>query len=91
MTEISALQPGSGGADAVLIPAFDGGYVLLGLARFDASLFEGIAWSSASVAGATLCRLQQLGWSVQRQPMLHDIDEAHDLQWLPAGWLPADF
>lgn len=76
------------GADAVLIPAFDGGYVLLGLARFDVSLFDGIAWSSASVATETLRRLQQLGWTVQCQPALHDIDEAHDLQWLPAGWLP---
>ena len=75
--------------DAVLIPAFDGGYVLLGLARFDASLFEGIAWSTASVAGETLHRLRQLGWRVQRQLMLHDIDEGGDLRWLPAQWLPA--
>jgi rSAM/selenodomain-associated transferase 1 len=84
----AALHGVDGGADAILIPAFDGGYVLLGLARFDASLFKGIAWSSASVAGATLRRLQHLGWSVQCEPMLHDIDEAHDLQWLPAQWLP---
>jgi hypothetical protein len=71
--------------NAVLTPAFGGAYVLLGLARFAASLFEGSARSSASVAGETLRRL---GWSVQCQPMLHDINEAHDLQWLPAGWLP---
>ncbi len=84
-----ALQGGTirCGVDAVLIPAFDGGYVLLGLARFDPSLFAGIAWSTASVAGATLQRLQQLGWRLQIAPMLHDIDEAFDLQWLPEGWL----
>jgi rSAM/selenodomain-associated transferase 1 len=77
----AALQ--EGGVDAVLTPAFDGGYVLLGLARFDASLFAGIAWSTASVAAATHQRLQQLGWRVQSQAMLHDIDEPADLQWLP--------
>jgi rSAM/selenodomain-associated transferase 1 len=76
------------GVDAVLTPAFDGGYVLLGLARFDPSLFAGIAWSTASVAGATLQRLQQLRWRVQIAPTLHDIDEAPDLQWLPQGWRP---
>jgi rSAM/selenodomain-associated transferase 1 len=86
----AALQGGGvhGAIDAVLTPAFDGGYVLLALARFDASLFAGIAWSTASVADATRHRLQQLGWRVQNQPMLHDIDEAADLQWLPEQWLP---
>jgi hypothetical protein len=72
--------------DAVLIPAIDGGYVLLGLKRFDVSLFEHIPWSSNSVASMTLQRLQQLGWSVQCFDALHDIDEAADLQWLPLEW-----
>jgi rSAM/selenodomain-associated transferase 1 len=87
-----ALQGGTirCGVDAVLTPAFDGGYVLFGLARFDASLFAGIAWSTASVAEVTLQRLQQLGWRAQIAPMLHDIDEAVDLQWLPEGWLPEE-
>jgi rSAM/selenodomain-associated transferase 1 len=79
----AALQ---GSFDAVLTPAFDGGYVLLGLARFDPSLFAGIAWSTASVAAVTRQRLLQLGWRVQHQPMLHDIDDAADLHYLPAGF-----
>jgi glycosyltransferase A (GT-A) superfamily protein (DUF2064 family) len=83
----AALQ--EGGVDAVLTPAFDGGYVLLGLARFDRSLFAGIAWSSASVADVTRQRLQLLGWRVQNQAMLHDIDEPADLQYLPKRWLPS--
>ena len=85
----AALRGGGGvhdAIDAVLTPAFDGGYVLLGLARFDASLFAGIAWSTASVADATYHRLQQLGWRVQSQAMLHDIDDAADLHYLPAGF-----
>jgi hypothetical protein len=76
-------------ADATLVPAFDGGYVLLGLNRFDASLFAGIAWSTATVAQATRARVEQLGWSLQTLPTLHDIDEPADLQWLPADMQPA--
>lgn len=73
--------------DAVLFPTFDGGYALLGLSRFHPSLFTDIAWSTDTVAVETLCRLGQLGWTVQSQPMLHDIDEPADLKWLPNTWL----
>ena len=76
-------------ADAALVPAFDGGYVLLGLNRFDASLFAGIAWSTASVAQVTRARVEQLGWSLRTLPTLHDIDEPADLRWLPAHLQPA--
>lgn len=68
---------------ATLIPAFDGGYVLLGLTRFDSSVFTGIAWSTDSVLNDTLNRLKQLGWGVKVLPTLHDVDEPSDLQWLP--------
>lgn len=74
-------------SDAALLPTFDGGYALLGLNRFHPSLFAGIAWSSAAVASETLDRFGQLGWTVHSQPMLHDIDEPADLQWLPGTWL----
>lgn len=76
-------------ADAILLPTFDGGYALLGLNRFHPCLFDGLAWSTSTVAGETLARLQQLGWTVQVLPMLHDIDEAADLQWLPPAWREA--
>jgi rSAM/selenodomain-associated transferase 1 len=73
-------------ADAVIGPTADGGYALLGLHCFDARVFADIAWSSAEVAGVTLERLDGLGWSVARLPVLHDIDEPRDLRWLPDGW-----
>ena len=73
-------------ADATLIPAFDGGYVLLGLTRFDASVFSGIVWSTGSVKNDTLQRLAQLGWRVKTLATLHDIDEPADLQHLPPHW-----
>ncbi len=65
--------------DAVMYPAHDGGYVLLGLARFHASLFTDLAWSTASVARETVARIHALGWSVHVGETLHDIDEPEDL------------
>jgi uncharacterized protein len=65
---------------AVLIPALDGGYVLLGLARSHPSLFEGIAWGGPEVAAATLARLRALGWPVEVGAPLRDIDSPADLR-----------
>ncbi|MEO8158098.1 MAG: TIGR04282 family arsenosugar biosynthesis glycosyltransferase [Betaproteobacteria bacterium] len=74
-------------SDATMIPTADGGYVLIGLNQYHASLFENIAWSTNGVARETLRRFQQLNWTVQDNVRLHDIDEPADLEWLPAGWL----
>ena len=71
--------------EAVIVPSFDGGYVLLGLRRFDPSLFEGIAWSTSTVAAATRARLAALAWPYRELPALHDIDVPADLVHLPFG------
>lgn len=74
-------------ADAVLFPTLDGGYALLGLKRFAASLFTGIAWSTDSVAAATCKRISALGWTVESGEKLQDIDTPSDLAALPpAKW-----
>ncbi|HZG10289.1 MAG TPA: TIGR04282 family arsenosugar biosynthesis glycosyltransferase [Allosphingosinicella sp.] len=65
--------------DAVLHPAQDGGYALLGLRRFDASLFQAVAWSTSAVAAETLARIEALGWTVDIRETLTDIDEPSDL------------
>lgn len=72
-------------ADAVFVPAFDGGYVLVGLRRPAAALFEGIAWSSAAVMQQTRQRVAAAGLRGAELPALADIDEPGDLQHLPAG------
>lgn len=72
--------------DAVILPTADGGYALLGLRRFDASLFADLAWSTPTVAATTLARLEMLGWPCTRLPLMHDIDEPADLVHLPPGW-----
>lgn len=75
-----------GRVDAVVTPAFDGGYALLGLRRFDDLPFRNISWSTPAVARETLARLEALGWLVIVQPALRDIDEPADLRWLPHEW-----
>jgi uncharacterized protein len=72
--------------DAVIHPARDGGYALLGLARFDPSLFSGIAWSGGAVAETTIARIRALGWSLHVGETLRDIDEPADLlEWRSDG------
>lgn len=66
--------------DAVIHPARDGGYVLLGLARTDVSLFTDIAWSTDTVAAVTIARIRALGWSLLVGETLQDIDEPADLE-----------
>lgn len=73
-------------SDSVMIPTADGGYALLALRSFHPSLFASIAWSTASVAAETRERIAALSWTLHQLPLLHDIDEAQDLQWLPAAW-----
>lgn len=72
----AALQSGS---DAVLCPAVDGGYGLIGLRRFDASVFAGIEWSTAAVTRETLQRFDALNWRSTRIDGCWDVDEPEDL------------
>lgn len=69
--------------DAIIHPATDGGYVLLGLRRFDAYVFTNIKWSTSIVAASTIARIMTLGWSFHQAQTLHDIDEPADLELLP--------
>ncbi len=69
--------------DAVLYPAADGGYPLLGLRAFDPSLFCDIPWSTDGVARLTLERMGDLHWRVWTGETLRDIDEPDDLAHLP--------
>ena len=69
--------------DAVLLPAHDGGYVLLGLKLPCPELFEKMAWSTSVVSAETLRRMSTLNMRVWEGPTLHDIDEPADLQHVP--------
>lgn len=67
------------GEDAVLGPAEDGGYVLLGLQRSHPALFVGHAWGGAEVAETTRQAMRQIGWRWRELPLLWDLDRADDL------------
>lgn len=70
--------------DAVLIPATDGGYVLIGLNAPCPEVFSRMQWSTSLVAAETLRRMAALSLRVWRGLPLPDIDEPADLVHLPA-------
>lgn len=72
-------------ADAVIGPARDGGYYLLGLTHPVSGVFDGIAWSTPEVFAGTMLRLRAAGMEPVTLPTLADVDVVADL---PPGWLP---
>jgi uncharacterized protein len=73
--------------EVVFVPAFDGGYVLIGLRRPVPALFEGMTWSTPLVMQHSRERLAQAGIGHAELAPLADIDVPADLVHLPAGWL----
>ncbi|HFE48423.1 MAG TPA: glycosyltransferase [Chromatiaceae bacterium] len=80
-----ALERLSAGAEMVIGPALDGGYVLLGMRRADRRLFSDMPWGSDQVYAITMRRALALGYIVEELEALADIDEPGDLVSLP-GW-----
>lgn len=72
---------------AVLAPAHDGGYVLVGLARTMPTLFQDVSWSTDQVMVQSRARLQAAGLEHYELPVFHDIDEGADLVHVPPEWL----
>jgi hypothetical protein len=65
--------------DAVVGPARDGGYWLLGLARSAPELLRDMPWSTDAVCATTLARAAALGLRVARLETLADLDTPADL------------
>lgn len=72
--------------DAVFVPAMDGGYALVGLARPVPALFDAMAWSTPQVMADTRLRARQAQVTWTELAPVHDIDEPADLVHLPGGW-----
>lgn len=66
-------------ADVVLIPAEDGGYVLIGGRTAQPQLFSGIAWSTSTVLHETRAGISALGLTAAELPPLWDLDTEADL------------
>ena len=65
----------------------DGGYYLIGLKRAHAGVFEGIAWSTATVYEETCERARAAGIEVVELPLWYDVDDAATLAMLKAELL----
>ena len=67
------------GIDVVLIPAEDGGYVLIGMRSAQPALFAGIAWGTKTVLAETRARIIEERLVLSEQPALWDVDTDSDL------------
>ncbi len=74
-------QPGD---RAVLGPASDGGYYLLGLKQAHRRMFEEIDWSTEHVARQTIERAREIGLDLHVLPTWYDIDDLAALRMLHA-------
>lgn len=74
--------------DAVIAPAEDGGYPLIGLRHASPVPFEGVAWSTAEVMGQTRLRFSRRGWRWRELRMLWDVDRPEDLARLRESRFP---
>jgi rSAM/selenodomain-associated transferase 1 len=95
-TDCPALTPGHlhacanvlrDGIDAVLIPAEDGGYALIGTRHPISELFTDMTWSTATVMAETRRHLARLGLSSREPARLWDVDVPEDLERLRADGL----
>ena len=68
------------GDRAILGPADDGGYYLLGVKAAHAHLFEDIAWSTDHVADQTRQRAREIGLELVMLPGWYDVDDAASLR-----------
>jgi glycosyltransferase A (GT-A) superfamily protein (DUF2064 family) len=69
-----------GGCEAVLAPAEDGGYALIGLTKVSPRLFSGIAWGTSAVYEETAGRLAAAGYRWRALRTLWDVDRPEDLE-----------
>ncbi len=65
--------------EATLIPADDGGYVLIGARIVHPDMFSGIDWGSAAVLAAQRERFRALGWRWHEGATRWDVDRPEDL------------
>ena len=72
----SALREGN---DVIIIPAEDGGYVLIGTRTAQPTLFSGIAWGTKSVLADTRARIVERLLVLIERPPLWDVDTEDDL------------
>jgi rSAM/selenodomain-associated transferase 1 len=74
-----ALRLLQAGYRAVLAPAEDGGYALIGMRHASPLLFESMPWGTGGVYAETARRLDAAGWRWRALRMVWDVDRPEDL------------
>ena len=69
--------------EVVIIPAFDGGYALIGCTTIDPSLFDEIRWSTDQVYRQTMVNVERLNYRSRSLESVRDIDSLQDLEHYP--------
>jgi uncharacterized protein len=77
--------------DVVLMPAEDGGYVLIGATRTHAKMFAGINWGISSVLAEQRRNLDACGLTFIETETLWDVDRPEDLPRVKALKPPLEF
>jgi rSAM/selenodomain-associated transferase 1 len=67
------------GMDVILIPAEDGGFVLIGTRSAQPALFTDIDWGTSAVLAQTRARIVDLRLALAERPPLWDVDTESDL------------
>jgi len=67
------------GNEVIIIPAEDGGYVLIGTRTPQPAIFAGIAWGTNTVLAETRARIIEQRLALMEQPPLWDVDTEADL------------
>jgi len=71
------------GNDCVLVPALDGGYVMIGLSVPAPGLFQNMPWGGPEVLAETRQRCVRLGLSLVELAACSDLDRPEDLALCP--------
>jgi rSAM/selenodomain-associated transferase 2/rSAM/selenodomain-associated transferase 1 len=85
-----AAAPLQGPRDVAIIPAEDGGYVLIGMTRPNPALFAGVGWGGPQVLAQTRARAAAAGLRLHLGEVRRDLDTPDDLADLDVAALLAD-
>jgi rSAM/selenodomain-associated transferase 1 len=77
---IDAVVKQLGHSDIVLVPAEDGGYVLLAASRHQQGLLVDVPWGTKSVLASTVRNIERLGLSYSLLGECWDVDRPEDLE-----------
>lgn len=80
----AAVEAVLGGDRMVIVPAFDGGYTLIGLSQPHPELFTDMVWSVETVFDLTMRRAQEIGLPAVVLDMWYDVDDAQSYAMLEA-------